>query len=68
MEFTVVGRTINLASRIQDLTRNHETDIIISEAIRSQLDPRFICTPLPSSKVKGIEGEVEIYAVEGFSG
>jgi len=68
MEFTVVGRTINLAARIQDLTRLHSADIIISQAIQAELDPRFACTPLPAASVKGIEGEVEIFAVEGFSG
>ena len=68
MEFTVVGRTINLAARIQDLSRNHPADIIISQSIHAELDPRFSCTPLPPATVKGIEGEVEIFAVEHFSG
>jgi class 3 adenylate cyclase len=68
MEFTVVGRTINLAARIQDLTRMHPADIIISQSIHAELDPRFACSPLPAASVKGIEGEVEIFAVEGFNG
>jgi class 3 adenylate cyclase len=67
MEFTVVGRTINLAARIQDLTRLHDTDIIVSLAIRSELDPRFVCAPLAKARVKGIEDEIEIYAVESFA-
>ena len=66
MEFTVVGRTINLASRVQDLTRNFDADIIVTESVREALDPRFVTQPLPTSRVRGIEDEVEIHAIIGW--
>ena len=66
MEFTVVGRTINLASRVQDLTRTLAADIIVTESVREALDPRFVTRPLPTSRVRGIEDEVEIHAIEGW--
>lgn len=33
-EFTAIGDTVNVASRLQSLTRDLETDILVSEAVR----------------------------------
>ncbi|HET7526378.1 MAG TPA: adenylate/guanylate cyclase domain-containing protein, partial [Burkholderiaceae bacterium] len=38
MEYGFVGRTVNLAARVQSLTRTHGVDILITEAVRSELD------------------------------
>ena len=64
MEFAFVGRTVNLASRVQDLTRDHRVDILITAEVREALDPRFSVTPLPPARVKGIADPVAIYTVE----
>lgn len=68
MEFTVVGRTINLAARIQDLTRSLDADIIVSDAIHEALGPRFVTRPLPPTRVKGIADEIVIHAVDDWMG
>jgi len=64
MEFAFVGRTVNLASRVQDLTRDFAVDILVTDEVREALDPRFRLTPLPPRKVKGIADPVAIYSVE----
>ena len=38
-EFTVIGRHVNLASRIEEMTRTHDADILISEAVKEDLAP-----------------------------
>ena len=63
MEFAFVGRTVNLASRVQDLTRDFGVDILVTNEVRQALDPRFRLTPLPPTKVKGIADPVAIYSV-----
>ncbi len=68
MAFTVVGRTINLASRVQDLTRDFDASIIITGSLREVIDSRFECRPLPATRVKGIAEPISIYAVDGWSG
>ncbi len=62
-EYTVVGPTLNLAARVQALTREHGCDILLTESVREQLDPRFRLTPMPAAAVKGIAEPVVTYAV-----
>ncbi len=64
MEYGFVGRTVNLAARVQALTRIHEVDILVTEAIRTDLDPRFALQAMPPENVKGITGPVVTYTVE----
>ena len=65
-EFTVVGGTVNVASRVQNLTRVHPASVIVTQTLRDSLDPRFQLRALPDTLVKGIEKPLVIYAVDGF--
>lgn len=66
MEYAFVGRTVNLSARVQTLTRVHEVDILLTETVRSRLDPAFVLRPLPAMPVKGIEHPVVTYALTDF--
>ena len=63
MEYGFVGRTVNLAARVQTLTRVHQVDVLVTEAVREQLDPRFVLVPMPAETVKGIDEPVVTFAV-----
>jgi class 3 adenylate cyclase len=63
MEYAFVGRTVNLAARVQALTRTHQVDILVTEALCTDLDKRFALTPMPPEAVKGIDEPVVTYAV-----
>jgi adenylate cyclase len=63
MEYAFVGRTVNLAARVQALTRTHQVDILVTEALRAELDMRFVLAPMPAEPVKGIAEPVITYAV-----
>jgi len=65
-EYTVVGRTVNLAARLQGLTREHDVDILLTDAVRRELDPRFELRALPPQAIKGIAEPVATYAVIGL--
>ena len=67
LEYGLVGTTVNLAARVQALTRTHEVDILVTEAVRVELDPRFELTPMPAAAVKGIAEPVVTYAVHEMS-
>jgi class 3 adenylate cyclase len=66
MQFTFMGRTVNLAARVQTLTRQYDVDILITDALAENLDPKFLLRQLPATQVRGIEEPVAIYAALGF--
>lgn len=68
MEYAFVGRTVNMAARVQSLTRIHKVDILVTEALRAELDTRFMLTPMPAEPVKGIAEPVVTYAVGEMRG
>jgi len=53
MEYGFVGRTVNLAARVQALTRTHHVDTLLTEAVRAELDTRFLLEAMPPELVKG---------------
>jgi adenylate cyclase len=65
MEFGFVGRTVNMAARVQGLTRVHAVDILVTEAVREDLDGAFEIEAMPAEQVKGIADRVVTYAVRG---
>jgi adenylate cyclase len=65
MEYGFVGRTVNLAARVQALTRIHQVDVLVTDALRAELDTRFALRPMPAESVKGIAEPVVTWSVEG---
>jgi adenylate cyclase len=63
LSYALVGDAVNLASRIQDLTKTAGTDILISAPTCAALDGAVAVTPLPAVRVKGRSAEVEVFAV-----
>ena len=63
LSYALVGDAVNLASRIQDLTKSAGADILISATTRAALDGTVALTALPAARVKGRAAEVEVFAV-----
>jgi class 3 adenylate cyclase len=66
MEFTVIGNSVNVASRVEHLTRQHGVDILVTDAVRQGLDPRFVLRELPALAIRGVSEPVRTFAVTGF--
>lgn len=66
-EFAFVGRAVNVAARVQTLTRQFNNDIILTEALRQTIDPRFETSPLPDTSVKGVRKALANHALDGQS-
>jgi len=64
-EYTVVGRTVNVAARVQAATREHAVDILVTDSVRGKLDGQIGLRPLPPAALKGVRERVGIWAVEG---
>lgn len=62
MEFTVIGDTVNVASRFADMAKPGE--ILLTREARLWLSSDISLEELPPSEVKGKSGELEVYRVK----
>jgi adenylate cyclase len=67
VEYGVIGSTVNLASRVEALTRTHGVDILVTESVQAALDRRFALRPMPPKVVPGVAEPLGTFAVEGFA-
>ena len=63
LSYALVGETVNIASRIQDLNKDFDTDIIISEAVRQGLNRCVDMNPLPPVQVKGVREPLHLFSI-----
>jgi adenylate cyclase len=64
VEYGVIGSTVNVASRVQGLTRVHDVDVLVTDAVRAHLDPRVVARAMPAVAVKGLPAPLVTYALE----
>jgi adenylate cyclase len=65
MEFTAIGDTVNLGSRLESANKEFNTDIIVSEYTYVAARTQFRFRSLGPLSIRGREEPVSAYAVEG---
>jgi len=60
----VIGDAVNLASRLESLTKFYGTHILICKATYKKIADRFVCREIDSIKVKGKQISETIYTIE----
>jgi adenylate cyclase len=64
MEFTVIGNTVNVASRIEGLNKTLGTSLLLSKATKDHFTRPISLRALPPQQVKGVDEPVEIFTIE----
>jgi adenylate cyclase len=64
---SVIGDSVNLASRLESLNKEYGTKILISEFTYDLIKSQFICRPIDKVQVKGKSQPVLIYELIGHS-
>lgn len=67
MEFTVMGDAVNVASRIEALTRELHADILVTDEVKSRLNGRFGMSKMPPARIKGKTDPVLTWTIHGSS-
>jgi adenylate cyclase len=59
---SIMGMPVNIAARLQAMTRELNNNIIISEELAKRSTASFT-TPLTHAKLKGIDNDIPIYLI-----
>lgn len=64
-DYTVMGDSVNLGSRLEGANKSYKTNILISESTYERVMDAFVCMELDSVRVKGKTLPVSIYQLVG---
>jgi adenylate cyclase len=65
MNYTALGATINLASRLEGLNKNYGTRVLVSAAVRARVGEAFLFRSVDSITPKGFADAIEVSELRG---
>ncbi len=63
MDYTVIGDSVNLAARLQQLTKYYQVGVIICEATAAELDDSIALRELDTLRVRGRQQPAKLFQV-----
>jgi len=65
LEYSVIGETVNLASRLESLNKDFSTEIILSQATYERVNDRMTgIHALGATSMRGFDDQITIYSTE----
>ncbi len=65
LEYSVIGETVNLASRLESLCKDFKTNLVLSPRAEELVRGEFPTELLGETAVRGFEGKINVYTVKG---
>jgi len=65
MDYTVIGDTVNVTSRIEGLNKNYNTSILISDVINEKIKDRIKTKFVDETQLRGRSEQIKLYTVIG---
>ncbi len=63
LEYTIIGDPVNVAARVEDLTKEFSARILITAATRARLAAQYSLKPLGPVPIRGRSEPIELYEV-----
>jgi adenylate cyclase len=63
LEYTAIGNTVNFASRIEGLTKQVGTSLLITESTRDHLMTDLVLSELPPQRVRGLAKAIKVFSI-----
>jgi adenylate cyclase len=67
LEYSVIGETVNMASRLEALTKKFGTDVVMSSATYQCVRDRFATIALGETEVRGFQGRLPVFGLSSRS-
>ena len=62
--YALIGDTVNMASRIQDLSKTFNTDVLVSHDMYKILNTQYGFAAMPETHVQGRKAPIRVYALD----
>lgn len=67
LNYTALGDTINITSRLEGINKDYNTKVIVSEVVYNEIKDKFILREVDSVMLKGITHPMTVYELLGDS-
>ena len=66
MEYTVIGDTVNIASRLESYNKTYNTKILISSSTYEKIEQEVLANRIPDVQIRGKAHKMDIYEIIGI--